>query len=261
MPVSTNTSVLTGQQGALEYKPAGTEWSLLDYTDFIAATDRITVPDAANFKVGDPVKFAEVGTGNLDSALTAGTTYYVIEVNEATAGSHYIKVSATDGGSAVNIAGDGGTGSANTTNPSSNHVTVSYAAFTRVLSVRQWSLEITREELDVTTIGGGTGKQAAFRRIQSGFASGSGSMELYWETDDTTLANRLMSDCLLADQAGAQVRLYIDFVDGSTTSSRYIEADVAITSVSAGVSPDNPQSATVNFRLADQPVFDLSTSA
>ena len=43
MPVACNTSALTGQEGSIFFKPAGTQFCLLDYTDYPAGTE-ITVP-------------------------------------------------------------------------------------------------------------------------------------------------------------------------------------------------------------------------
>ena len=56
MPVACNTSALTGQEGSIFFKPAGTQFCLLDYTDFPAGND-ITVPTDNDYRVGDAVKF------------------------------------------------------------------------------------------------------------------------------------------------------------------------------------------------------------
>ena len=89
MPVSCSTSTLTGQEGSVYFQPAGTEFCLLDYTAFPAGSV-ITVPASNDYRVGDAIVFSEEGTANIDSALTAGTTYYVVARTTTT-----ISVSAT----------------------------------------------------------------------------------------------------------------------------------------------------------------------
>ena len=97
MPVACSQTVLTGVDGSIAFEPAGTEFCLLDFTDFPAGTS-ITVPADNDFRVGDPVVFTEEGTSSIDTALTAGTTYYVV-ARTATS----IDVSASDGGAAITL--------------------------------------------------------------------------------------------------------------------------------------------------------------
>lgn len=251
MPVACSTSSLTGQEGSIFFQPAGTEFCLLDYTDFPAGTS-ITVPSSNDFRVGDAVKFTEEGTANLDSALTAGTTYYVV-----TRSSTAISVSASSGGSAITLLGDGGTGSADTAG-SANHIKVDMADFAVVCQVREFSVDITREELDVTTLPCSTAnmgsKWAKFRTTQAGYASGTGSMTVYFTDDQTALANRLMSNVLLKVQEGAAVKLYVNTVsDGAggvdDNASIYIESEVSINSMSVSVNPDDATSAELAFSI------------
>src|SRR6056300_1619985 len=104
MPVacSGSSSVLTGVDGSIYFEPAGTEFCLLDHTDFPAGTS-ITVPSDNDFRVGDPVVFTEEGTASIDTALTAGSQYFVVARTATT-----IDVSATAGGTAITLNGDGG---------------------------------------------------------------------------------------------------------------------------------------------------------
>lgn len=253
MPVACSTSTLTGQEGSIYFQPAGTEFCLLDYTDFAAGTS-ITVPSSNDFRVGDAVKFTEEGTASLDTALTAGTTYYVV-TRSATA----ISVSATSGGSAITLNGDGGTGSADTAG-AANHIKVDMADFQVVCQVREFSVEITREELDVTTLPCSTAsvgsKWASFRTTQAGFASGTGSMTVYFTEDQTALANRLLSNVLLKNQQGAAVKLYVNTVsDGAggvdDANSLYIESEVSLNSMSVSVNPDDATSAELAFSIVN----------
>ena len=104
MPVACNTSALTGQEGSIFFKPAGTKFCLLDNTDFPAGTE-ITVPAENDYRLGDAVKFTEEGTSSIDTALTAGTTYYIVAIGS---NNNTISVSATSGGTAITLNGDGG---------------------------------------------------------------------------------------------------------------------------------------------------------
>ena len=106
MPISCSSSVLTGVDGSIYFEPAGTQYCLLDNSDFPVGTS-IGVPADNDYRVGDPVVFKVEGSGKLDTALTAGTTYYVVK-RTATS----IDVSAAKGGAAITLKGDGGLGAA-----------------------------------------------------------------------------------------------------------------------------------------------------
>ena len=254
MPVACNTSALTGQEGSIYFKPAGTKFCLLDYTDFPAG-DKITVPTENDYRLGDAVQFTVEGTASIDSGLTAGTTYYIIAIG---ADNDTISVSTSSGGAAVTLTGDGGTGSADTPGDE-NHIKIAPADFAVVCQVREFSVEISREELDVTTLpcdpcgAGGSGKYAQFRKTQSGYASGTGSMTVYFTDDQTSLANRLLANVMLRSQEGAEVKLYINtecsggqVVDAD---SIYIESGISITSMSLSVTPDDATSAELSFTI------------
>lgn len=256
MPVACNTSALTGQEGSIFFKPAGTQFCLLDYTDFPAGND-ITVPTDNDYRVGDAVKFTVEGSAKIDTGLTADQTYYIVAIG---VGNDTIQVSASNGGTAVTLSGDGGSGSADTPGDA-NHIKIAPADFAVVCQVREFSVEISREELDVTTLpcdpcaGGGGGKYAAFRKTQSGYATGTGSMTVYFTDDQTSLANRLLSNTLLRSQEGAEVKLYIntECVSGAVddATSLYIQAGISITSMSLSVTPDDVTSAELSFSIND----------
>ena len=251
---------LSGTSGALYYKPAGTKGTF-GTGDVTIGTETIVIETYLNLKVGDPVKFEVInsqtggsGTGTLPAGLSAGTTYYVIQY---TANSGALKVSASAGGSAVDITDVG-------TAASPNEFQVYYADYESVSQVREWSFEIERAEIDVTTIGAAPGQYVPFRSYIAGFGDGSGSASTYMTNEDTALSNRMIEDVLQRQQVGAGFKLYIDRVfSGGTLSdtlSRSISFDATLTSASLGVSPDDAQEVTVNFRPAGVPSFDFSKS-
>jgi len=255
------TTVLSGTSGALYYKPAGTTGTFGE-SDVAVADDEITVAPYLNFKVGDPVVFSVVnsqtggsGTGTLPAGISAGTTYYVIGY---TASTGVLQVSATLGGSTITITDDGDAAAP-------NEFQVAYADFAVVGQVRDWSFEITRAEIDVTTIGQTPGQYVPFRAYIAGFGDGTGTATVYMTNEDAALSNRMVEDVLQRQQVGAAFKLYTDrvFSGGSLddTLSRSIEFDATLTSASMNINPDDAQSVTVNFRPAGAPSFDLSTTA
>lgn len=255
------TTVLSGTSGALYYKPAGTTGTFGE-SDVNASTDVITLEPYLNFKVGDPVKFSVVnsqtggaGTGTLPAGITAGTTYYVIGYTASTGA---LTVSATAGGASIAITDDG-------TAVAPNEFQVAYADFAAVGQVRDWSFEISRSEIDVTTIGQTPGQYAPFKTYIAGFADGSGSATVYMTDEDAALSNRMIEDVLQRKQVGCAFKLYTDRVMSggsvSDTASRSISMDAVLTSASLAIDPDNAQSVSVNFRPANSVSFDFSTGA
>lgn len=253
-------TVLSGTSGALYYSPAGTE-STFREADVNFTTDVITVGTYLNFKVGDPVKFqllntetGGAGSGTLPAPLSGATTYYVIAYTPATGA---LQVSATAGGATVALTDDG-------TAVTPNAFEVYYAAPALVGSVREWSFEITRSEIDVTTIGQETTQYAPFRSYITGFADGSGSATIYTTDEDSSLSNRMVQDVIQRYQTGATMKLYIDRVSsGGTvndTLSRSITVPVILTSASLTVNPDDGQSVEIAFRPTQAPTFDLAKS-
>ena len=210
-----------------------------------------------NLKVGDPVKFQVIdsstggsGTGTLPAGLTAGTTYYV---SSYTASSGLLKVSATNGGSDVNITNTG-------TAAAPNKFEVYYNDYASVGQVQNWSFEVTRSEIDVTTIGQSVGQYAPFKTYISGFADGTGSASVYVTDEDSTLANRLIEDVIQRQQDGAAFKLYQD-KQGTEALSRSIAMDAVLLSASFSVNPDDAQMVEVNFRPNNVPSFDFSTTS
>lgn len=255
------TTVLSGTSGALYYKPAGTTGTFVE-SDVNTTDDEITVAPYLNFKVGDPVVFSVVnsqtggsGSGTLPAGITGGTTYYVISY---TASTGVLQVSSSLGGSTITITDDGSAAAP-------NEFQVAYADYAAVGQVRDWSFEISRAEIDVTTIGQTPGQYVPFRAYISGFGDGTGTATVYMTNEDAALSNRMVEDVLQRQQVGAAFKLYTDrvFSGGSLddTLSRSIEFDAVLTSASMNINPDDAQSVTVNFRPAGAPSFDFSTSA
>ena len=131
-------------------------------------------------------------------------------------------------------------------------------------SVRDWSFEITRAEIDVTTIGSTPGQYVPFRSFIAGFADGSGTATVYMTNEDAALSNRMIEDVLQRQQTGAAFKLYTDqvFSGGALSEalSRSIAFEAVLTSASLNINPDDAQSVTVNFRPSATPTFDFAKS-
>jgi hypothetical protein len=249
-------TVLSGTSGALYYKPAGTTGTFGE-ADVSVANDEITVQPYLNLKVGDPVKFSVVnsqtggsGTGTLPAGITAGTTYYVIAY---TASSGVLEVSATAGGASITITDDG-------TAAAPNEFQVAYADYAAVGQVQSWNFEISRAEIDVTTIGQTAGQYAPFRAYIPGFADGSGTATVYVTNEDAALSNRMVEDVLQRQQVGCAFKLYTD-KQGTEALSRSIAMDAVLISASLSINPDDAQQVEIAFRPTGVPTFDFSTSA
>ena len=255
-----DSSVLTGQEGSIEFKPPGTSVCVRDFSAFgtDGTTSHITLSCGADFRVGDVVQLTAEDGANLDSSFTEGTDYYVVTVGEDVNGDPFIELSAAAAGTAITVTGDGGTGSADSPLPA--HINIALADYFAVCGVRSFSVDISRDELDVTTLpcydGSSTdvcSQLAAFRSTQAGFASATGSMEVYFTCDQTTIANRLLGSSVLRSQAGARVKLYVCTVTSNgevdDSQSLFVEADISISGLSFAVNPDDATTATLNFSV------------
>jgi len=252
-------TVLSGTSGALYYKPAGTTGTFGE-SNVTSGSDEIVVQPYLNLKVGDPVKFSVVnsqtggsGTGTLPAPLNTNpstTIYYVIAY---TASSGVLKVSATAGGASVDITDDG-------TLAAPNEFQVAYADYAAVGQVQSWSFEISRAEIDVTTIGQTAGQYAPFRAYIPGFADGSGTATVYVTNEDAALSNRMVEDVLQRQQVGCAFKLYTDKA-GTEALSRSLSMDAVLLTASLNINPDDAQQVEITFRPTGTPSFDFSTSA
>jgi hypothetical protein len=184
----------------------------------------------------------------------AGAMYYVVAVD-----GDCVKISTSKNGTPITFAGtSGGTGTEDS--PSPAHLSMELCEFLSVCAVREFSLEFSRDELDVTTLPcvdgsvAGCDKLASFRSTQSGYATGSGTMSVYFSCDQETIGNRLLGSSLLRSQNGARVKLYVCTVTDSTgmvddSSSLYVEAEISITGMSFSVNPDDPTTAELSFSV------------
>ena len=216
-------SVLSGTSGALYYKPAGTSGKF-KAADVTNANNSINVGTFLNFQVDDKVSFT-AGGGTLPGGLSEGTPVF-IRTYVATTG--VATFAATAGAAELALSDDGTDGSAS--------FAINFSEFQSVANVRSWSFELTREEIDTTSIGGTLGQTVPFRTFISGFADGTGSAEVYFTDDDTSVSSRLIEDVTQRQQVGATFKLYMDTVLSSGTpddaKSRSIQLEAVLTSAS-----------------------------
>ena len=251
--MSCETTVLTGTSGAFWYKPANTR-ACLSASAFPSTGANITVGDFYGFLVDDPITLAYPAGATTTNAIPAGD--YFVKTYDPTTG--IMTVSSTVGGAAV-------TATAAPSNFGSGLATIAYKAFGPVAQVREWGLEVTRAEIDVTTIGVPNSQFAPFRKYQTSFADATGNTTVYFTDGDAAMSNRLITDVLQRRQTGAAVKLYIDAVYSggslSETLSRSISCDIVMTSASFAINPDDAQSVAVNFRPSGNVTFDLTRAS
>ena len=248
-------TVLSGTSGALYYKPAGTTGTFVS-SNVNTTSDEITVAAYLNFKVGDVVQFSIInsstggsGSGTLPAGISTATDYYVIAY---TASTGVLQVSATSGGSALDITDTG-------TVSSPNEFQVAYADFGSVGQVQSWSFEVTRSEIDTTTIGQTLGQFAPFRSYIPGFADGSGTASVFVTDDDAALSNRMVQDVIQRNQVGCALRLYTD-KQSTEVLSRSIEMDATLLTANFTINPDDAQLVEITFRPLSAPTFDFSST-
>ena len=249
-------TVLSGTSGALYYKPAGTTGTFGE-TNVSIGNDEITVQTYLNLKVGDPVKFRVVnsqtgaaGSGTLPTPISSATTYYVLNYVAATG---VLTVSTSAGGTILPITDDG-------TIAAPNEFEVYYADYAAVGQVQNWSFEISRAEIDVTTIGQAVGQYAPFKAYIPGFADGNGSASVFVTNEDSALSNRMVEDVLQRQQVGCAFKLYTD-KEATEALSRSIAMDAVLLSATLNINPDDAQMVEITFRPTGAPSFDFSTTA
>ena len=134
MPIACSTSVITGSDGYVAFKFAGTEFCLVA-EDFPAGAGVITVPASHEFQIGDKVKIHPVGTAKLDSGFTANADGDALATVSAVAAESITVVEVADG-SAITLTGDA-TGS-----DQANHFEISLSEYSSICSIKEWSLEL-----------------------------------------------------------------------------------------------------------------------
>ena len=142
-------------------------------------------------------------------------------------------------------------------NSSEGHYIFRLCEFQTVCGVRSFSIDLSRDELDVTTLPCSVGESCekrlvSFRKTQAGFATATGTLEVYFTCDNESIQNRLLQGSLQHTQGSASVRLYVcTRTDASgeidLDRSLYIEADIQLLGMSFSVNPDDPTTATINF--------------
>ena len=201
------------------------------------------------------VKIHPVGTATLDSGLTANSDGDAVVSISAVAAEEITVVEAADG-AAITLAGDA-TGS-----DQANHFEISLSEFSSICSIKEYSLSLERESIDITTLPckpcEGTGsKYASFRTTAPGYAAAEGSMTVLFSKDANSASNRLLANSMLQDQAGAVAKFYIDAVCGADgvddSLSNYIEAPITLNGFEITVNTEDAVEATINFGFAGQP--------
>ena len=248
MPVACSSSALVGADGFVEFAPGGTSVCLAA-ADFSNAQNHITVGANARFRVGDPVTFTVEGGATLDTGITASSHYFVNGIPNL----GEITVAASAGGTTLTLNGDGVDGG--------GHVNIAYDGTNAVCSVQEWSLDLSKDTIDVTTLPcslGTSGNQVApVRKTQGSFLNGEGSMTLLFTADQQSMGNRLLADSVMADST-VYAKLYISAVAGAgavvnDSGSMYYAGKVNLLGFSITANTSDALTAEVSFSIADTP--------
>ena len=232
----------------VQFAPGGTT-ACLKATDFSSANDHITVGANTRFRVGDPVVFTVEGGATLDTGLIAGAHYFVNGIPNP----GEITIADSAGGSTKTLLGDGV--------DNGGHINLAFDGTLAVCSVQEFSLDLSRDSVDVTTlpcsIGSGGGKVAPVRRTMPTFLNGEGSMTLLFTADAQSMGNRLLADSIMADST-VLAKLYINAVAGAAStiddaSSMYFEGKVNLQGFSITSNTSDALTSEVAFSLAEQP--------
>ena len=258
MPIACSTSVVTGADGFVSFKFAGTEFCLVA-EDFPAGAGLITVPTGHQFQVGDMVTIHPVGTASLDGGFATasvvnadGDALVMISAVEA----EKITVVVPIDSSTITLVGDA-SGS-----DQANHFEISLSEYSSICSIKEYSLSLERESIDISTLPckpceGASSVYASFRQTAPGFAAGEGSMTVLFSKDSTSNANRLLANTMLKDQAGAMASFYIDAVCGPNgvddNASNFIRVPISLNGFEITVNTEDAVEATINFGFAGQP--------
>ena len=254
MAISCSTSVLTGADGLVQFAPAGTDFCL-EASDFPAGT-QILVPLGNQYQAGDPIAFIAKGSATLDTAMGGGTTYET----------KVLAVSGNTGEIGIEDAAAPGTGTLLVLNGDAvasgalNHIEVLFGETLPVCSVQEWSLSLSKDTTDVTTlpcsIGTGGSKVAPVRKQQGTFLNGEGSMSIMFTSDQTSMGQRLLGNSVLTDSK-VYAKMYVNAVSGGATiddnKSSYFEGSLNLLGFEITVNTSDAIVATVNFSLADTP--------
>ena len=254
MPVSCGNTVLTGNSGSVAFTPAGTSVCLLDFTDFPTADPgEIQLPEGHGFKVGDVVQFSVEGGATLVTGLTAGTDYHITAIDSST---NEAQVSATAGGTPIAFT------NSLSKDTEGGHINMKLTEFTSTCNVVAFDFSLDREQIETTSLNCGCSSSgdgmASFKTYQAGYIDGTGTVEVQFTADQSSMASRVIGSSLKKSQLGAQVRLYINTIcdsngDIDNDASAYIEAPVTLLGFSFSVAPSEVTTATIQFSLAGQP--------
>ena len=247
MAIQCDQSALTGADGLVTFSPAGTHACLAE-ADITNAG--LNVGTDKRFKVGDPVTLEYPAGATKEDGNVAAGDYFVQAYVEATG---LLQVSATKGGAAITPAGDAEFDAA-------GHAELTYTGTEAICSVTEWSLDLSKETTDVTTLPctiSAAGKVAPVRKTQGTFLNGEGSMTMLFTGNMTSSGNRLLTDAIMADST-VYAKLYIQAVSGAggtvdDTTSMYYAGKVNLLGFSITVNTTDAVSAEVSFSLADTP--------
>ena len=211
----------------------------------------------AGLTVDVTITASDVGAGGI--VINAGGAGYLTGETLTIDGGAIGGTSITDDINIVTGTTSAVTAGGDTAGPA-NHIEANFSDYQAVCSVQEWSLSLTRDSIDTTTLpctpSTSHGNVAPVRTSQPSFLSGEGSMSIMFTEDQTTMGRRLLASSVMSDSRVA-AKLYISAVSGGASIddsvSTYFDGDLNLMGFDITVNTSDAITASVTYSLAGQP--------
>lgn len=119
------------------------------------------------------------------------------------------------------------------------------AAFEYVGQVKDWSLQVSRELLDTSTLHDTTAN-AGWKQSYPGFKSWSGSMTVNWDVQAVDLTQKTITDAVMANNNSIECEFYVDDLTAKPNKRGY-HGTVYVQSFSVKTSVSGIVEMSINF--------------
>lgn len=280
-------SYLTGQDGLVQFRPTGTDICIDDYCPFTGdgsvGNTKITLPCDADFRVGDCLNIEDYEDASIDGAFRRGIDYYVIEAGtwpDGTTdgcgndisnlpwivlsldpiGQGEVPIIPEQNGGILNDDGD--------FENSDGYLKFTMCEFMTACSVRNFDLQLTRNELDISVLPCeakpcGT-KRAQYKKVMPGYANITGTADVLLNCNQNDIGTRMVASSILDKELTAEVRFFVCTKydqDGEVDleESLFLQGNVVVNGIGITINSDDVTIASISFQVSDVKRF-MSTN-